>query len=180
MTESIATTPWLSLMIFLPLIGVLSLIGLRMMARTGQDGRLEKSEEERIDRNARFIALLFTVGTFLVSLFIYIVEYQPSLGGYQLVQTAAWLGGGISYKVGVDGISILFVLLTTFIMPICIIASWTSIKKRVADYMIAFLVLETLILGVFCALDLFVFYIFFIRFNMDLITLSQSLSIIKS
>ncbi|MEL7489702.1 MAG: NADH-quinone oxidoreductase subunit M [Pseudomonadota bacterium] len=161
MTESIATTPWLSLMIFLPLIGVVSLIGLRMMARTGADGRLDVGEEERIDRNARFIALLFTLGAFAVSLFIYGVEYQPSLGGYQLVETTAWLGGGVSYKMGVDGISILFVLLTTFIMPICIIASWTSIKKRVADYMIAFLVLETLILGVFCALDLFVFYIFF-------------------
>ena len=60
-----------------------------------------------------------------------------------------WIGGGVSYKMGVDGISILFVLLTTFIMPICILASWDSIKSRIADYMIAFLVLETLMIGVF-------------------------------
>ncbi|MEM9989306.1 MAG: NADH-quinone oxidoreductase subunit M, partial [Pseudomonadota bacterium] len=83
------------------------------------------------------------------------------------VEEMAWFGGdeagegGIKYKMGVDGISILFVLLTTFIMPICILASWESIKTRVAEYMIAFLVLETLIIGVFCALDLVLFYVFF-------------------
>ncbi|MEL7202367.1 MAG: NADH-quinone oxidoreductase subunit M, partial [Pseudomonadota bacterium] len=77
------------------------------------------------------------------------------------VEEMGWLGNGINYKMGVDGVSILFVLLTTFIMPICIIASWDSVKARVPDYMIAFLVLETLMIGVFCALDLILFYLFF-------------------
>jgi len=133
----------------------------RFMARTGIDGKLEPRDQEQIDQVSRNVALMFTLGTFFVSVFVYLAYYDPSLGGYQLVESAKWLGGGIGYKMGVDGISVLFVLLTTFIMPICILASWTSITKRVADYMIAFLVLETLIIGVFCALDLFVFYIFF-------------------
>ena len=72
-----------------------------------------------------------------------------------------WLGGSIKYKMGVDGISMLFVVLTAFLMPLCILASWESIEKRVKEYMIAFLVLETLMIGVFCALDLVLFYLFF-------------------
>ena len=73
----------------------------------------------------------------------------------------AWLDSGISYHMGVDGISMLFVILTTFLMPLCILASWESIEKRVKEYMIAFLVLETLMIGVFCALDIVLFYVFF-------------------
>jgi len=161
MTESIAQQPWLSLLTFLPLLGAFGIMLRRFMARTGIDGKLEPRDQEQIDQVSRNVALMFTLGTFFVSVFVYLAYYDPSLGGYQLVESAKWLGGGIGYKMGVDGISILFVLLTTFIMPICILASWTSITKRVADYMIAFLVLETLIIGVFCALDLFVFYIFF-------------------
>ena len=161
MTESISQQPWLSLLTFLPLIGALGIMLRRFMARTDANGALDPGDQEQVDIVARRVALLFTVGTFLVSIFVYLAYYDPDLGGYQLVQSVQWLGGGIGYKMGVDGISVLFVLLTTFIMPICIIASWTSITKRVADYMIAFLVLETLIIGVFCALDLFLFYIFF-------------------
>ena len=161
MTESIAQNPWLSLLTFLPLIGVLGIVVRRMTARTDPYGVIEEAEQEQIDNVARRVALFFTGGVFFVSVFVYLAYYDPSLGGYQLVESMNWLGGGIRYKMGVDGISILFVLLTTFIMPICIIASWTSIKERVADFMIAFLVLETLILGVFCALDLLLFYIFF-------------------
>ena len=158
MTESIAQNPWLSLLTFLPLIGVLGIVVRRMTARTDPYGVIEEAEQEQIDNVARRVALFFTGGVFFVSVFVYLAYYDPSLGGYQLVESMNWLGGGIRYKMGVDGISILFVLLTTFIMPICIIASWTSIKERVADFMIAFLVLETLILGVFCALDLLLFY----------------------
>src|SRR5690606_16391948 len=73
----------------------------------------------------------------------------------------AWLDSGISYHMGVDGISMLFVILTTFLMPLCILASWESVQDRVKEYMIAFLVLETLMIGVFCALDMVVFYVFF-------------------
>jgi NADH-quinone oxidoreductase subunit M len=72
-----------------------------------------------------------------------------------------WLGSGISYAMGVDGISMLFVILTTFLMPFCILASWKSVQSRVREYMIAFLVLETMMIGVFCALDIVLFYVFF-------------------
>ncbi|MEL7487801.1 MAG: NADH-quinone oxidoreductase subunit M [Pseudomonadota bacterium] len=161
MTESFAEQPVLSMLTFLPLLGAAIIMFMGSIARTGPDGALEPAEEKRIATMARNVALMFTGGAFIVSIFIYGVYYDPSLGGYQMVESADWLGGGVSYKMGVDGISILFVLLTTFIMPICILASWTSIKKRVADFMIAFLVLETLIIGVFCSLDLFLFYIFF-------------------
>ena len=161
MTETFAAQPWLSLITFLPLVGVLGIAGRRMMTRPNAAGVLEPKEREQVDTVARQVALLFTGGTFLVSLFVFFAYYQPSLAGYQLVEKTPWLGAGISYKMGVDGISILFVLLTTFLMPICILASWNSITKRVADYMIAFLIMETLMVGVFCALDLFLFYFFF-------------------
>ena len=160
MTESFANQPWLSLIVFAPLIGALCIAARRLMARADDNGVIEPKELAQVENVARWVALTFTAGTFLVSLFVYTL-YDPSIAGFQLVEQTAWIGGGISYKMGVDGISILFVLLTTFIMPICILASWNSIKSRVADYMIAFLVLETLMLGVFCALDLFLFYFFF-------------------
>jgi NADH-quinone oxidoreductase subunit M len=90
-----------------------------------------------------------------------VLEFDASQAGYQFVENAPWLADlGISYKMGVDGLSVLFVLLTAFLMPICILASW-KIEKRVADYMAAFLMLQTLVIGVFCALDLVLFYIFF-------------------
>ncbi len=160
MIESFAAQPWLSLLTFAPLIGALFIVASRMMAKKNDDGVIAGPDLEQVERNARMIALAFTVGAFLISLGVFAL-YDRSLAGFQLVEETAWLGGGISYKLGVDGISILFVLLTTFIMPICILASWDSIKSRVADYMIAFLVLETLMIGVFVSLDLFLFYVFF-------------------
>ena len=160
MTESFAAQPWLTLLTFAPLIGALCIMIRRTMSRTDENGNLDPKEQAQVDKTARFVALGSTVLVFLVSLGVYAL-YDPSVSGYQLVDEVAWLGGGISYKMGVDGISILFVLLTTFIMPICVLASWESIKERVADYMIAFLVMETLMIGVFCALDLFLFYFFF-------------------
>src|SRR5262249_3537104 len=78
-----------------------------------------------------------------------------------MVEKMDWLGSGVSYHMGVDGISMLFVILTTFLMPISILASWESVQHRVKDYMIAFLVLETMMIGVFCALDIVLFYVFF-------------------
>ena len=87
--------------------------------------------------------------------------FNPAEPGFQLVEQHDWFSHGIRYQLGVDGISMPFVLLTTFLMPLCIAASWTSIQKRVKEYMIAFLVLETLMIGVFCALDLVLFYLFF-------------------
>ncbi|WP_298675984.1 NADH-quinone oxidoreductase subunit M [uncultured Lentibacter sp.] len=109
-------------------------------------------------RNAKWVALIATSITFLVSLFI-LAEFDPSNTGFQMVEERAWLMG-LTYKLGVDGISVLFVMLTTFMMPLTIAASW-DVKTRVKEYMIAFLVLETLMLGVFMALDLVLFYVFF-------------------
>jgi NADH-quinone oxidoreductase subunit M len=159
-TESLASQPWLSLLTFLPVIGAFGIALRQMLARRDAKGEIAADEQAQIDTVARNVAMLFTLGAFVVSAFVYVAFYDPSVAGYQLVEEATWLGGGVSYKMGVDGISILFVLLTTFIMPICVAASKT-IDKRIPEYMIAFLIMETLIIGVFCALDLIVFYLFF-------------------
>jgi NADH-quinone oxidoreductase subunit M len=138
--------PILSAITFLPLFGAL-LIGLR------------RAEDESAFNNARFIALWTTLVTFAISLLLW-RDFDPTTAQFQFVERRAWLGS-ITFHMGVDGISMPFVLLTTFLMPICILASWTSITERVKEYMIAFLVLETLMLGVFTSLDLVLFYLFF-------------------
>ena len=135
--------PILSIVTFFPLVGAL-LIALLNRDATGQ---------------ARWIALWVTILTFVASLPIWL-NFDARSAAFQFVENRAWLGT-IRYKMGVDGISMLFVILTTFLMPICILASWKSVEDRVREYMIAFLVLETLMIGVFCALDLVLFYIFF-------------------
>ncbi|MBE7637591.1 NADH-quinone oxidoreductase subunit M [Sneathiella sp. P13V-1] len=117
-------------------------------------------KEEVAARNARSVALLTTLVTFVLSLGIWYM-FDNSQAGFQLVEKAEWLGGGINYHMGVDGISMLFIILTTFLMPICVLASWTAITTRVREYMIAFLLLETLMIGVFCSLDMVMFYLFF-------------------
>ena len=140
--------PILSIVTFLPLVGaaIIFLIW-------------EDSDVAR--RNVRTVALFTTVVTFLLSLKIWF-DFDNSQAGFQMVERVAWIEeGGIAYHMGVDGISVLFVILTTFLMPFCILASWESVKTRVREYMIAFLVLETLMIGVFCALDLVLFYVFF-------------------
>jgi NADH-quinone oxidoreductase subunit M len=139
----VTNAPLLSLAIFLPLVGV------AFIAFLPRDG----------DQNARYIALWTTLLTFVVSLVIW-THFDKSLADFQFVEESPWLGP-IKYKLGVDGISVLFVVLTAFLMPLCILASWTSVTERVKEYMIAFLVLETLMIGVFCALDLVLFYLFF-------------------
>ncbi len=115
-------------------------------------------EDVAAQRNAKWVALVATTVTFLVSIGIY-TGFDPSNTGFQMVEEGEWLLG-LKYKMGVDGISVLFVLLTTFIMPLTILASW-NVTDRVKEYMIAFLLLETLMLGVFMALDLVLFYLFF-------------------
>ncbi|WP_406872082.1 NADH-quinone oxidoreductase subunit M [Aminobacter sp. P9b] len=139
--------PILSLVTFLPLVGAFLILLIR------DDGDAAR-------RNIRNVALLTTVFTFAVSLLIWIY-FDNAETGFQFVEKAAWLDSGISYHMGVDGISMLFVILTTFLMPLCILASWESVEKRVKEYMISFLVLETLMIGVFCALDIVLFYVFF-------------------
>ncbi|WP_135503422.1 NADH-quinone oxidoreductase subunit M [Roseovarius aestuariivivens] len=117
-----------------------------------------RGEDETAQRNAKWVALIATSLTFLVSLFI-LWDFNPKDTGFQFVEERDWLLG-LQYKVGVDGISVLFVMLTTFIMPLTIAASW-NVTVRVKEYMIAFLILETLMIGVFVALDLVLFYLFF-------------------
>jgi NADH-quinone oxidoreductase subunit M len=138
--------PILSVVTLLPLAGALFIALL--------------PEDEAGIRNARWAALWWTLATFIISL-ILIWRFDPTSADFQFVEKHAWLGGNISYAMGVDGISLPFVILTTGLMPISILASWTAIQHRVRDYMIAFLVLETLMVGTFCALDLVLFYLFF-------------------
>jgi NADH-quinone oxidoreductase subunit M len=139
--------PILSLVTFLPLVGALLVLFIR-----------DDSDSAR--KNIRAIALWTTIATFVVSLLVW-RGFDDSQPGFQMVEKMDWLGSGISYHMGVDGISMLFVVLTAFLMPIAILASWESIQSRVKEYMIAFLVLETLMIGVFCALDIVLFYVFF-------------------
>ena len=140
--------PLLSLVTFLPLAGSLFIL-------------FTRGDEETVARNARYIALWTTMLTFLVSLLIW-VNFDPETAAFQLVERIEWIpDAAIGYHMGVDGISLFFVLLSTFLTPICILASWQAIRTRVREYMVAFLVLETMMVGMFCALDLLVFYIFF-------------------
>ncbi len=136
----------LSLTTFIPLLGAVILaIFLR-----GDDAAAQG--------NAKWVAMATTVATFIVSLFI-LFGFDPSNTDFQMVESREWLMG-MNYKMGVDGISILFVMLTTFLMPLVIASCW-NVTTRTKEYMIAFLLLETLMLGVFMALDLVLFYLFF-------------------
>ncbi len=110
--------------------------------------------------NVRNLALFGSLFTFAVSLFL-LFQFDTTTPDFQFVEQYAWLGGGINYKVGVDGISVLFVILTTALTPVAILAGWDAIQSRVKEYMIAFLILETAMIGVFVALDLVLFYVFF-------------------
>jgi NADH-quinone oxidoreductase subunit M len=138
--------PILSVVTFLPLAGAMFIAFL--------------NEDAAGVRNARWVALWTTLITFAVSL-ILLWRFDPSSADFQFLERRPWLGGAISYSMGVDGISLPFVILTTALMPISILASWEAIQRRVREYMIAFLVLETLMVGTFCALDLVLFYLFF-------------------
>jgi NADH-quinone oxidoreductase subunit M len=138
--------PMLSLTTFLPIVGVLFIMMLK--------------EDEAGNRNARWAALWTTLITFAMSLAL-VWRFDPSSPEFQFVEKRSWLGGFGTYHMGVDGISLPFVILTTALMPLCIAASWRAIRVRVKEYMIAFLVLETLMVGTFSALDLVVFYLFF-------------------
>jgi NADH-quinone oxidoreductase subunit M len=141
------TWPILSVVTFLPLVGALLVYVVR-------------GEDEAAKRNSRWIALWTTLITFAVSL-ILVARFDPSVADFQFVEKSSWLASGITYHMGVDGISLPFVILTTALMPFCIVASWKSVTSRVREYMMAFLVLETLMVGTFSALDLVLFYLFF-------------------
>src|SRR6266849_10230712 len=138
--------PILSIITLLPAVGALFIM-------------LAPGDAASAGYRARQIALIVTLIDLVLS-FVLWANFDTSTAEFQFVESAAWLGNGINYKMGVDGISVLFVVLTALLMPICILAS-DAIHARIREYMIAFLLLETLMIGVFCALDLVVFYVFF-------------------
>lgn len=142
------TWPILSVTTFLPAVGAILVY---LLARGG---------DETASRTARWIALWTTLITFAISL-ILVARFDPAQTDFQFVEKTSWLATGITYHMGIDGISLPLLILTTAIMPLCIIASWRAITSRVGEYMMAFLILETLMVGTFSALDLVLFYLFF-------------------
>jgi len=139
--------PILSIVTFLPAVGAAFIF-------------LIRGDDAIVARNARNVALWITLITFAVSILLW-TGFDTSTADFQFVEKKTWIADGIDYHMGIDGISMLFIMLTTFLMPICILASWQSVNTRVKEYMIAFLLLETMMVGVFSALDLVVFYLFF-------------------
>jgi NADH-quinone oxidoreductase subunit M len=142
--------PILSLITYAPLVGVAAILALRLTGR---------ADDPKTVGAAKWIALITTLATLALSVLL-VAQFDPNTSAFQFVEDSAWFAS-LHYRMGVDGVSVLFVLLTAFLMPICIAASWRSIETRVLEYLIAFLVLETLVIGVFCALDLVLFYVFF-------------------
>ena len=137
--------PILSTLIFLPLVSSLFIF-------------LSKGQKNNF--GAIYISLFASIATFILSLFLwYSLDYTSS--EFQFVEEKTWINDFIKFKLGVDGISILFIVLTTLITPICIISCINSVKDRIKEFLIAILILETFMIGVFCSLDLVIFYIFF-------------------
>ena len=139
--------PILSTLLIIPVFGSIIIL-------------LINSNDDIGRRNIKTVALYASIVNFIVSLLLW-VNFDKATSSFQYVEQYYWLSENITYHVGVDGISIFLIILTTFLMPFCILISWDSIKEKVKEYMIAFLILETLMIGVFCALDLVVFYLFF-------------------
>ncbi len=139
--------PILTIIIFLPLIGVFFLL-------------LSKGDEEKVNKISFNISLLTSLLVFILSLVLW-KNFDSTTADFQFLEEKQWIVNFIKYKVGVDGVSILFVVLTAFITPICIIATHNSVKVRKKDFFLALLLMETMMLGVFCSLDLFIFYLFF-------------------
>ncbi len=138
--------PILSSLILLPTIGALFIF-------------FSKSHEGKY-QSSKYVALFISLANFLLSLYLWII-FDNSIADFQFIENRKWISGFINYKVGVDGISILFILLTTFITPLCIISVNSNIKNRLKDFLIAILIMESLMIGVFCSLDLVIFYLFF-------------------
>jgi NADH-quinone oxidoreductase subunit M len=138
--------PIISALIFLPTIGSLFLI-------------FSKSNDQS-NSTIKYVALFTSVVNFLLSIYLWFL-FDETTSAFQFVEDRDWLIGIVNYKVGVDGISILFVILTTFITPLCIISVNNSVKKRLRDFLIAILIMESFMIGVFCSLDLVIFYLFF-------------------
>ena len=149
MSEIVAGWPLLSIVTFLPAAGAALILLSRMSARGDNPG---------YDNGVRLLSLFFTIATFVVSLVAF-AAFDPSNPDYQLTEDIPWAFGA-SYAMGVDTLAMSLILLTTFLTPLCILASWV-IEKQVSSYMVLFLILETLMIGVFCAQDIILFYVFF-------------------
>src|ERR1700728_623724 len=140
--------PILSLVTWLPMVGCLVIMSVR-------------GDEATVASNARWTALWTSLIVLALSLILW-VKFDPAEAGFQFIEEVKWMPEyGVGYKMGVDGISVLFVLLSTLLTPICILSSWEPITRSVREYMITFLILETMMVGMFCALDFVVFYVFF-------------------
>ena len=137
--------PILSTLIFLPLISSFFIL---------------LSKDKTTNVSSISISLFSSVATFFLSLFLW-YSLDINTSEFQFVEEKSWINNYIKFKLGVDGISILFIVLTTFITPICIISCINSVKVRVKEFLIAILILETFMIGVFCSLDLVIFYLFF-------------------
>ena len=138
--------PILSSLILLPAIGSIFLL-------------FSKSDDKQTN-TIKYVALFTSLVNFLISIYLWI-SFDSSISNFQFVEERNWLAGFVNYKVGIDGISILFIILTTFIIPLCIISVNNSVKIRLRDFLIAILFMESFMIGVFCALDLVIFYLFF-------------------
>ena len=139
--------PIISSLILLPTIGALFIL-------------LSRSNSESKYQSYKYVALFVSITNFFISIYLWFI-FDPNITNFQFVENRLWLHDFINYKVGVDGISILFILLTTFITPLCIISVNKTIKFKLKEFLIAILVMESLMIGVFCSLDLVIFYLFF-------------------
>tara|TARA_Y100000590_G_scaffold459994_1_gene618322 strand:+ start:4265 stop:5767 length:1503 start_codon:yes stop_codon:yes gene_type:complete len=139
--------PILSAIIFIPLIGALFIL-------------LTKGNQKNVEKNSKYVAIFTSIANLLLSIFLWL-SFDNTISDFQFIEEKKWMKGLVNFKLGIDGISILFILLTTFITPICIFSGIQSIKFKIKEFLIAILVMETLMLGVFCSLDLVIFYLFF-------------------
>ena len=139
--------PILSSIIFIPLTGAFFIF-------------ITRGNQKNIEKNSKYVAIFTSLANFFLSLFLWF-SFDSSISDFQFLEEKNWIDGFIKFQLGIDGISILFVLLTTFIAPICILSGINSIKFKIKEFLIAILIMETLMLGVFCSLDLIVFYLFF-------------------
>jgi len=139
--------PILSAIIIIPVIGALFIL-------------ITKGNQKNVEKNSKYVAIFSSLVNFLLALFLWF-SFDNTISDFQFIEKKNWIKGLINFQLGVDGISILFILLTTFIAPVCIFSGIQSIKFKIKEFLIAILVMETLMLGVFCSLDLVIFYLFF-------------------
>ena len=139
--------PILSSLILLPSIGALFIL-------------LSKSKDQSNYQSSKYVALFVSFANFFISVYLWYI-FDPNITDFQFVENRSWLPGFINYKVGIDGISILFIVLSTLITPLCIVSVNKTIKTKLKEFLIAILIMESLMIGVFCSLDLVIFYLFF-------------------